>query len=615
MLEKRCLSFCSLSISLIFSALAMGQSEIETVSRTHGKIPSSAESKQALATPKVDTELCRLLSDRSEGLSRPNVLFISLDDLNDWVGVLQGHPQAQTPNLDRLFQSGMLFTNAHCAAPSCNPSRTAVMTGIPPNLSGLYRNDQPMREVLPNAQLLPAYFTRHGYWSAGSGKILHYLIDAKSWDEYFPNKDSENPFPRTLYPKSRPVSLPRGGPWQYVETDWGPLDATDVEYGGDYLVAEWIGKQLGKQHDKPFFLACGIYRPHEPWFVPKKYFEQFPLESIKIPPGYKPDDLDDLPDAGKRQGPNRYFEHIRKHGQWKKAIQGYLASIAFADAMAGKVIHALESGPNADNTIVVAWSDHGWHLGEKQHWQKYSPWRVCTRVPLFIRVPNQAPGLPGGTEKNVRCNQPVNLVSLYSTLTELAGLPKTEQSNAPSLVPLLKNPKSDWPYVSSTFLSDGQSVALSARRFRYIRYRNNDEEFYDIDSDPYEWNNLAKKSEYEPQLERFRKLLPKQFKELKAPSVESLPKLKWQVAELIPKSKPDGSPFECYFTNRSKDPVKLFWMDRVGSKKLYGEIAPGTTRQQRTRPGAIWMIADEEESPLGFFRIGDRAARGIVPAR
>ncbi len=319
--------------------------------------------------------------------SRPNVLFIAIDDLNDWTGCLGGHPQAKTPNLDRLAKSGVLFTNAHCPAPACNPSRTAIFTGRSPHRSGLYSNMQKMREVLPDAELIPKTFSKAGYHSSGSGKLLHYFIDAASWDDYFPEAGSENPFPRTLYPDKRPVSLPRGGPWQYVETDWAALDATDEQYGGDYLVAKWVSEQLAREHAKPFFLACGIYRPHEPWFVPKKYFEPFPLATIQLPPGYKEDDLDDLPDEGKRRGPNRYFAHIQKHGQWKQGIQGYLASIYFADTMLGKVIDALEQSPYADNTIVVLWSDHGWHLGEKQHWQKFTGWRACTRVPLIIRVP------------------------------------------------------------------------------------------------------------------------------------------------------------------------------------------------------------------------------------
>ena len=328
----------------------------------------------------------------STNVSAPNVLFISVDDLNDWIGCMGGHPQAKTPNLDRLAASGVLFTNAHCPAPACNPSRAAIMTGVSPNVSGVYDNRQKMRELMPKETLIPKYFSENGYWSAGSGKILHYFTDANSWDEYFPNKETENPFPSTKYPDKRPVSLPRGGDWQYIETDWGPLDVTDEEFGGDYSVAQWIGKEVSKKHDKPFFLACGIYRPHEPWFVPKKYFDLFPLKDIQLPPGYREGDLDDLPSEAKRRGRNRYFAHIRKHDQWKRGIQGYLASIAFADAMVGRVLDALDSGPNRDNTIVVLWSDHGWHLGEKEHWQKYTAGRACTRVPLMIRVPKGSNG-------------------------------------------------------------------------------------------------------------------------------------------------------------------------------------------------------------------------------
>ena len=173
------------------------------------------------------TNLLILAISSYAGLDRPNVLFISMDDLNDWIGCMGGHPQTRTPNLDRLAASGTLFTNAHCPAPACNPSRTAVFTGISPHVSGLYLNNQRMREILQNTDLLPKTFSRNGYWAGGSGKMLHYFIDARSWDEYFPRKESENPFPRTMYPDKRPVNLPRGGPWQYVETDWAALKATD----------------------------------------------------------------------------------------------------------------------------------------------------------------------------------------------------------------------------------------------------------------------------------------------------------------------------------------------------------------------------------------------------
>jgi arylsulfatase A-like enzyme len=550
-----------------------------------------------------------------DNLKRPNVLFISVDDLNDWIGCLGGHPQARTPNIDRLAASGVLFTNAHCAAPACNPSRTAIMTGLSPHKSGLYSNRQKMREVLPDAELMPKYFSRHGYWSAGSGKILHYFIDAKSWNEYYPPKEKEDPFPRTLYPKKRPVSLPRGGPWQYGETDWAPLDATDEEFGGDWLVSKWIGEQLQKRHDKPFFLACGIYRPHEPWFVPKKYFDLFPIEDIQLPPGYKEDDLDDLPPSGKKRGPNRYFAHIRKHDQWKKGIQGYLASIAFADAMIGRVLDALEDGPNRDNTIVVLWSDHGWHLGEKQHWQKYTAWRLCTRVPLIVRVPSGTPGLSKGTKAGTTCAKPVNLLSLFPTLTELAGLPAKRENDAPSIVPLLESPDADWPHVSITYLAEPGSYGLSTEHWRYVHYANGDEELYDSQSDRYEWNNLAAKAEHAARLADLRKLGPKKFAPLVQASDKALPKLAWHPTgeASAPASQPDGDPFDVVFVNQRKNSTKLFWMDRQGMPKPYGVIASGERKRQNTRPGAVWLITDSQDKPLGHFIVGDRGARGVIP--
>jgi len=552
----------------------------------------------------------------AEEMAKPNVLFIAMDDLNDWIGCLGGHPQTITPNLDRLAKSGVLFTNAHCAAPACNPSRISIFSGIAPNVSGVYANNQVLREVMPDAELLPKTFSKNGYHSSGSGKMLHYIIDAQSWDDYFPKPSSEMPIPETLYPDKRPLSLPRAGPWQYVETDWGALDATDEQFGGDYQVSQWIGEQLAKKHDKPFFLACGIYRPHEPWFVPAKYFEPFPLGSIQIPPGYKEDDLADLPPEGQRQGPNRYFAHIRKHGEWKHAIQSYLASIHFADAMLGRVLDALENSEYADNTIVVLWSDHGWHLGEKQHWQKYTAWRACTRVPLMIRVPKNCPGLPEGTQPGI-CDRPVNLVSLAPTLFDLCGLPASKVHDGPSLTPLLKDTHGDWPHVSVTCLHNPGDYGLSDNRWRYIHYANGDEELYDIETDRYEWNNLAGDPKHADKLAELRAKGPTQFADKPAPSVESLVQLKWVPVgqDPVPPSRPDGSQFPVFFINQTEAPVKLHWIDRQGKPKFYEEIQPSKTARQATRPGAVWQISSLKDKPLGYFRVDDRSARAIVPER
>lgn len=549
----------------------------------------------------------------------PNVLFIAIDDLNDWIGCLGGHPQTLTPNLDRLASDGTLFTNAHCAAPACNPSRSAIFTGRAPNQSGLYDNRQPMREVMPNDVLIPKYFHNHGYWSAGSGKLLHYFIDAPSWDEYYPPAETENPFPQTYEPQGRPLSLPRGGPWQYTETDWGALDVTDEEFGGDWSVSRWIGEQLEKKHERPFFLACGIYRPHEPWFVPKAYFEPFPLESIQIPPGYLEDDLEDVPAAGVRAARNRYFAHIRSQGQWKQGIQGYLASIHFADAMLGRVIKALNEGPNATNTIVVLWSDHGWQLGEKEHWQKYTAWRAVTRVPLIIRVPpNVAATLPSGTTPNTICDAPVNLLSLFPTLIELCDLPAKEDNDGPSLVPLLADPDSKaWDHNSVTYLSRPNSYSISGRRFRYIHYADGGEELYDIKNDPFEFTNLISSVEFVAIVSKFRRLAPRSFAKKVAPSVESLVKLPWHPLEKdqLPRhSDVVGNPFPVYFFNSTTEPVELCLFNREGKLQSFGKIAPKARSKQQTRPGAVWIVRDPKSAqPLGFFRVDDRSAQAIIP--
>ena len=553
----------------------------------------------------------------SADLVHPNILFISMDDLNDWIGCLEGHPQAKTPNIDRLAASGVLFSNAHCPSPSCNPSRTAIMTGMPCYKTGLYDNRQRMRNKLPDAEIMPKYFSRNGYWSAGSGKLLHYFIDADSWDDYFPAKETENPFPNTLYPEKRPVSLPRGGDWQYIETDWGPLDVTDEEFGGDWLVSKWIGEQLNKKHDKPFFLACGIYRPHEPWFVPKKYFDQFPLEEIQLPPGYKQDDLADLPAGRKESDKKPYFRHIQKEGQWKKGVQGYLASIAFADAMVGRVMDALERSPNRDNTIVVLWSDHGWHLGEKEHWQKYTGWRVCTRVPLIVKVPSGVKALPEGTTAGAECKQPVSLASLYSTLTELAGLPNQKDQAEPSLLPLLRNPTAEWPHAAITHMDRPENYSVSGPRFRYIHYANGDEELYDIETDRYEWNNLAGKPEFEEPLARLKAQAPKEFATFVPAKMRTLIQLKWHPVEPgkateLPASNPSGDNFDIFFNNKSKQPVDIYRVDAAGKRYAYGTLERGWFKPYQTRSGELWLVTTKQNKLLGHFVVGNEEAQAMI---
>lgn len=557
------------------------------------------------------------LAPFTHGEQRPNVLFISFDDLNDWVGCLGGHPQTKTPNLDRFAASGVLFRNAYCPAPSCNPSRAAVMSGHPPHRSGLYQNMQKLREVMPEEVLMPRYFSNHGYWSSGSGKILHYVIDPQSWDDYYPEKSKDNPFHRTFYPENRPVNLPVGGPWQYRETDWAALDVTDEEFGGDWLVTKWVGEQLERPQEKPFFLACGIYRPHEPWFVPKKYFEPFPLETIELPPGYKEDDLDDVPAEGQRIARNRYFPHILEHDQWKQGIQGYLASIHFADAMLGRVLDALDRSPHRDNTIVVMWGDHGWHLGEKEHWQKFTPWRVGTRVPLMIHVPKGVPGLAEGTAPGGLCDRPVNLVDLFETLTELCGLPSKPGIESRSLVPLLRDPATPWPHPALTHLDHPQNFAISTERWRYIHYRDNGEELYDIETDPHEWTNLASKSEHAAKLAEMRELVPDDF----APVHETQPGINAFRAELeldlvkgedAPPSAVSDKPVTLLFSNQSVSAIRIVRLDESGERGELIAVKGASRWLVETFAGHTWLVLAEDGKPIGHIAAPEQPARIII---
>ena len=447
--------------------------------------------------------ICPLLQikgvSRATAADKPNILFIAIDDLNDWTGSMGGNGQSVTPNLDRLAASGVLFTNAHCAAPACNPSRAALMTGIRPSTSGVYQNAQAWRKsaVLAEAKTLPQWLMEHGGYSArASGKIYHGSFpDAASWQEYWPSQKQNKPG------DPRPDKLPVNGIPKTSHFDWGPVQAPD-EQMGDWQVAEWIGERLQEKSEQPFFLACGFYRPHLPWFAPQKYFDKFPLDSIDLPM-VPDDDLDDVPAAGvKMARPDGDHAKVLKHDQWKQALQGYLASINFVDTCLGKVLDSLEKSPHADNTIVVLWSDHGWHLGEKKHWRKFALWEEATRVQMMWRV-------PGVTEAGGKCAAPVNLLDIYPTLLDLAGVQENPATEGDSLRPLLADPSADWH--RPTLTTHGRNNhAIRGDRYRYIRYEDGGEELYDHQSDPMEHRNLAGEKSLAEVKAELAKWLPKE---------------------------------------------------------------------------------------------------------
>jgi arylsulfatase A-like enzyme len=435
--------------------------------------------------------------------ARPNILFIAVDDLNDWTGTLEGHPQVQTPNLDRFAQEAVNFSNNYCAAPACNPSRTAVMTGLHTYTSGMYHNYQDWREVIPDAETMGEYFRKHGYWSGGAGKIFHYdQVAPDCWDAYWPSQEKN--MPEQYYPKpGATVNMPVFER-MYMDFDWSPIPLADEETS-DFKSVKWVSEQLQKEHDKPFFLACGIYRPHVPWYVPQKYFDMYPLETVQLPKLLE-NDLDDL-GARARQLAGIYHKHVVAAGQWQKAVQGYLASISFADAMVGRLLDALENSDHASNTIVVIWSDHGWMLGEKQHWRKFALWEDVARAVLMMKVPKGATGLPEGAQSGVRSERVTSLVDIYPTLAELCGFPVKKELDGHSLIPLLKDSKAVWDYPAITTFQYSE-FSIRTEDWRYIRYKDDSEELYDHRVDPDEWTNLAGDSKYQPVIEKMSEYIP-----------------------------------------------------------------------------------------------------------
>jgi len=428
--------------------------------------------------------------------ARPNVLFIAIDDLNDWVGCLGGHPDVKTPNLDRLAERGVLFTNAHCSAPACNPSRASLLTGILPSTSGVYYNSQPWRRssVLADAVTLPQHFMAHGYRVIGGGKIFHGAYpDPASWHQYFPSKRKTKP--DDPLPPNRPLN----GIPKTAHFDWGPVHVPESEMG-DYKVADWVISQLRKKHDKPFFLACGFFRPHLPWYVPPKYFDMYPLDKITLP-NVNENDLDDVPPIGRKMArPDGDHRKVIQYNQWRKAVQGYLASISFVDACLGRVLDAFDESPYAHNTIIVLWADHGWHLGEKLHWRKFALWEEATHAPLMIVA-------PGITKAGSRSHRPVSLIDIYPTLIDLCRLSPKPELQGKSLLPLLKNPDASWSRPALTTYGRNNH-SLRTERWRYIRYSDGTEELYDHHTDPLEWTNLAGDPKYQQLKQELRRWLP-----------------------------------------------------------------------------------------------------------
>ena len=459
---------------------------------------------------------------------KPNVLLISIDDLNDWVGYMGGHAQALTPNMDKLAKRGVAFMDAHCTSPLCNPSRSSLLSGLREEKTGVFNNRQSFK--MDKFELLPQYFAKHGYVTYGSGKIHHQKKNQIMFEHSFHPEQRWSPFQQSktvLYAKEElatkgsenPRHVIKDGPGgkDYIlpfnrmpsdrkpdsksgeSFDWQSFDLPDNAFG-EGLVADWTIKQL-KAHDesKPFFLGVGFYRPHIPLYAPKKYFDLYPLEKVQLPKVLE-NDIGDLSEAGKKWALEAVtagsHKTTVKHGEWKKAVQAYLACVSFVDTQIGKVLDYVDNSSYADNTIIVLFSDHGWHLGEKQHWGKWTGWNDSTSVP-FIIVPPKA-------KNNANCKQPVSLLDIYPTLIDMAGLP-AKKLDGVSLKNLVDNPL-ETSNRAVRILFDKGNYALVNSKWRYIRYKEGAEELYNRELDIHEFDNLSEKPEFKEVLEKMRQV-------------------------------------------------------------------------------------------------------------
>ncbi len=433
--------------------------------------------------------------------AKPNVLFIAVDDLNDWIGCMGGHPQAITPNIDRLAKEGVLFLNNHCQAPICGPSRASLMTGLHPTTTGIYLqiSDPQIKKAGSAASksiFLPDWFEQNGYKTMGAGKIFHQGDKAKAFDE-FSGGANMGPKPERKFKFGSSSGFPGG-----TQTDWAPYPERDNQMP-DFKTAAYAVGKLKEKHEKPFFLAAGFCRPHVPWYAPQKWFDMHPIERIQTP-AYLPGDMDDVPALGKRIAEVPMMpttEWAIKNGEWKNIVQAYLACTTFADAQIGKVLDALRESEYADNTVVVLWADHGYHLGEKNRFAKQAIWERDTRTVLMFKTPEAAAGST--------CDAPTQLLDIYPTLLELCGLPPNPQADGHSLVPLLENPEAEWNHVAVTSYGVG-NFSLRDRTFRYIVYEDGSEELYHMTNDPNEWTNLAGDERYAAVKLEFKEHLPNQ---------------------------------------------------------------------------------------------------------
>ncbi len=441
--------------------------------------------------------LCLAASSVQAEQKRPDIVFIIVDDLNDWLGCLGGHPDARSPNIDALASSGMLFSQAYCNSPQCRPSRTSLNHGVYPFHTGTYFNAKSKQELKIKTPTMQEFFSANGYRVASGGKVFH----------GGPGDTGDSLLRRPGDPKPPRGKDPFGG--LKPPSDGYPLEVSDEEMG-DYKVAQWAGEQWNEVSEKPLFMSVGFFRPHRPLQVPAPYFDEFPPESIRRPaePEGK-DDWDDLPEFARRLARSHAHkplhnglsdhESIFANDQWEETIRAYHASVAFVDRQIGWFLEHLKENPRGRETYVMLVSDHGWHLGEKKHWCKGAIWEQTTHIPFIVRGPGVAPGST--------CTQPVSLIDVYPTLVDLAGFEVPAYLDGASIKPQLEDVTATRPPVISSY-GEG-NTAIRTERWRYIRYEDGSEELYDHTVDSDEWTNLANSPEYAETKKRLADEIPR----------------------------------------------------------------------------------------------------------
>ena len=447
----------------------------------------------------------------------PNVIFLAVDDMNDWAGVLDSNVQAVTPNIDRLASAGVNFINAHTAGTYCAPSRAAIFTGQYASTTGIYQY-QVYHALYPELVPLQSSFHEAGYETYGAGKLYHHMdgyIDQRGWTEFFlrTQRQRESGWPLDSWSEEMPfpeqgvqTESNRGGYTRKGIRKWGVLPNEKEGEMADTIRTDWMVSKLQEKHDKPFFLALGIYAPHIPNYCPQKYYDLYDRNTLSLP-ARNDDDLEDLPEPKRTQMKNRQQAFKRNYhdsGLFKEAIHSYLACISYADAQIGRVLDALEASPYAENTIVVLWSDNGYHYGEKGHFGKKELWQRTSNIPFVWAGP--------GIAKGQKLDVSVSLIDMYPTFVEMCSLPQPQQKlEGISLAATLKNPaeaKDREVYLPHT---EPKGYAIINREWRYINYADDTEELYSVQNDPNEWENLAENPEYEGIKKALRSNAPKTF--------------------------------------------------------------------------------------------------------